>query len=327
MAEQPAVSRVLGPGITLVVSFLVLLALAACSAPEPLPTYTPYPTHTSFPTWTPALTATPYPTGTPLPTHTPFPTWTPGPTATPYPTSTSLPTHTPYPTWTPGPTASPYPTYTPLPTFTAAPTYTPYPTATAVPPTPRPTNTPRPTPTSTPEPWTTYRHSRSHNQASCNREIDFYLDIHPSWTNTHSNCAKAEFESRDEAAEINVVAHAMPNYSANRADALREILEDYSDDFVTQDILGYDYNVQVLSTKQIKHRGIDALYQELEATPELSFIYCTESLERMIVMSPYWTSKQTSKRAFFIGSSQCKGNHRHDSVIKRSMESFRFPGQ
>ena len=119
----------------------------------------------------------------------------------------------------------------------------------------------------------------------------------------------------------------MPNYSTNRADALREILEDNSDDFVTHDILGNELKVRVLSTKQIKHRGIDALYQELESTHEFSFIYCTASLERMIVMSPYWTSKQTSKRAFFIASSQCKGNHRHDSVIKRSMESFRFPGQ
>ena len=122
--------------------FVILtLALAGCSVPEPLPTYTP------FPTWTPAPTATPYPTYTPLATLTLYPTVasTPNPAApaptiaAPTPTSTTTLVPTPTPTSTPAPTATPTPT--PSPTRTPGPTPTPVPT---------PTPTPIPTPTLTP---------------------------------------------------------------------------------------------------------------------------------------------------------------------------------
>lgn len=100
---------------------LVLLAMAACSDPTPVPVFvarpTPTftPTPTSTPTVTPTPTNTPTPTPTPTPTLTPTPTFTPTPTLTPTPTATgtATPTVTPTPTNTPTPTATPFPT--PLP--------------------------------------------------------------------------------------------------------------------------------------------------------------------------------------------------------------------
>jgi hypothetical protein len=73
---------------------LVLMLIAGCAAPTPvptaaptrvaeLPTQTPYPTSTAYPTYTP------YPTPTVAPTNTPVP---------PTPTATATATHTPTPT-------------------------------------------------------------------------------------------------------------------------------------------------------------------------------------------------------------------------------------
>ena len=254
-----------------------------------------------------------------IPTATPRPTYTPPPTFTPYPTLQPLPTYTPPPTATPYPTATPLPpTATPVP-----PTATPRPTAT---PTRRPTATPRPTPT--PEPWTTYRHSQTHNNSSCQKEIDFTIEIHPSWTNTRSHCTDAQFESRDQAVEIIVESEALPNYSNDPVTAFREIAEDSQHDYVAKDTLGRDLTAKVISTKTIKHRGRDALYHVLEVTPELTFLYCTSRWEQMVMLSPHWSSgRQITKRAYYITAAQCKGTNRHDSIIERSMQSFRPTGQ
>jgi hypothetical protein len=111
----------------LLVSFLPLLLLVACSSNTPTPEgkataqAAVEPTATPQPTDTP----TPKPTNTPAPTNTPVP-----PTDTPAPTNTPVPpTNTPTSTPTPKPTNTPLPpTATPTPT-SAPPTFTPTPAA------------------------------------------------------------------------------------------------------------------------------------------------------------------------------------------------------
>ena len=119
---------------------------------------------------------------------------------------------------------------------------------------------------------------------------------------------------------------AMPNYSNNPATAFQEITEDYQHDYVAKDVLGKDLTVKVVSTKKIRHRGRDALYQEMEATPEYTFIYCVSYMERMVILSPHWSARQITKRAYVIVADQCKENHRYDRIIERSMRSFRSAG-
>lgn len=289
---------------------LLLVMVLACNTPGPEPILnTPVTVSTKVPLPTPLPTYTSLPTHTPLATNTPYPTWTLGPTATPYPTNT------PYPTSTPNPTATSYPTYTPVPTATPKPTPTP---------TPRPTATPKPAPS--PEPWDRYRHG-NHSGPSCQRAIDFTIEIHPTWTRGYTFCDEVEFESRDEAANILVVSKALPNYSDSPATALKEVQEDYGADYVTQDTLGQDIKVRVVSSKRIKHRGRDALYQTLEATPEFAYLYCAATWKRMIILAPVWSSSDISKRAFVVTAAACLGTHGHDRHIDRSLDSFRLAGQ
>lgn len=113
----------------LLLLFVLLFVLGACTSPtvEPTATNTPVPTEEP--------TAVPTETNTPIPTD----------TSTPIPTDTPTPTETPIPTDTPTATATS--TETPSPTATA--TITPTATATLVPTLPPPTPIP---PTSTPLP-------------------------------------------------------------------------------------------------------------------------------------------------------------------------------
>jgi hypothetical protein len=69
------------PAPTLIIAFIVLFGVAACTGEAA--TTTPLPTKTARPTGTPSLTDTPMPTDTLTPTNTPEPTRTPTPTQTP----------------------------------------------------------------------------------------------------------------------------------------------------------------------------------------------------------------------------------------------------
>ena len=61
--------------------------------------------------------------------------------------------------------------------------------------------------------------------------------------------------------------------------------------------MGYTTQVKILSTTLIQHKGKAALWQTMEATPELKYLYCTESINRLIVLSEAWPS---AKRAYVV---------------------------
>ena len=204
------------------------------------------------------------------------------------------------------------PTATPTPIPTATPTRT-----------PRPTRTPTPTPTPVPRNIYTWSEIVSDLSYPCRKDVDYTIDVPTGWTlQDYYNCVELEFEPRTEDAVLIVNSVHMPNYADNLDEALRQIQEDYGVDFQSEDILGAIISFDVLATRTIDHNGDAALWQILESTHEYRFLYCSESLIRLIVPSRAWSSDSATKRAYFVVGSWCKTNSRYKAVLERAIKSF-----
>ena len=177
----------------------------------------------------------------------------------------------------------------------------------------------------TPVPWTRYRHSDivSKLDYPCRKDIDYTIEISPSWIlDEFYSCNEVEFTTRDETAHVHLYSEYLPNYSDNPGIAFRQVSEDYSEDYAVEDFLGNVTQVKVLTSEQIRHKGQDALLLTMEAKPELTFIYCTEKITRLIVLSQAWSSDDRTKRAYLVSTGSCKTNTRYDSSLQRIWQSF-----
>ena len=157
----------------------------------------------------------------------------------------------------------------------------------------------------------------------CGKEIEYTIEIPTSWVlKKIYTCNGAEFRSRDEKAYVQVNSHHLPLYSNNPREAFRQVSEDFSSDYAVEDVLGGTTKVKVLTSKHIQHRGQDALWQTLEATSDRSFIYCKESLKRLVVLSKGWSSREQTKRAYFVTGGRCRVDPKYDDSLERSLKSF-----
>ena len=155
------------------------------------------------------------------------------------------------------------------------------------------------------------------------KEINYTIAVPPSWVlDNFYSCNEVTFQRRDERAYISVHSEALWNYSSNRDQAFDEITLDYSEDYVVQGFGDNETEVEVLGSSVVEHRGQKALRQKLEARPKYRFMYCVESINRLIVPYEGWSADRKTKRAYFVAAGRCNADPRHQADLDRILSSF-----
>lgn len=130
---------------------------------------------------------------------------------------------------------------------------------------------------------------------------------------------EANFESRNERAFLEIAAEYLPNYNEDPATALNQLAEDYGGTYTSTDLIGQKWTVTVSHSEQITRQGDTILRQRMTMKPEYAFLYCSMTVDRMIILARSWT---TAQRAIFVVASRCQDETREQDNLKRAFESF-----